>query len=34
MVLRGELARGDVALVEVEEGEIVVDAVKGGAREV
>jgi ATP-dependent Clp protease ATP-binding subunit ClpC len=33
MVLRGELARGDVALVEVEEGQIVVDAVKGGARE-
>jgi len=33
MVLRGELVRGDVALVEVEDGEIVVDAVKGGAAE-
>jgi ATP-dependent Clp protease ATP-binding subunit ClpC len=33
MVLRGELIRGDVALVEVEDGEIVVDAVKGGAVE-
>ena len=31
MLLRGELVRGDVALVEVDEGEIVVDAVKGGA---
>jgi ATP-dependent Clp protease ATP-binding subunit ClpC len=33
MVLRGELVRGDVALVEVEDGDIVVDAVKGGAPE-
>jgi ATP-dependent Clp protease ATP-binding subunit ClpC len=32
MMLRGELVRGDVALVEVEDGEIVVDAIKGGAR--
>jgi hypothetical protein len=31
MLLRGELVRGDVALVEVDEGEIVVDAVKGAA---
>ncbi len=33
MILRGELVRGDVALVEVEDGEIVVDVVKGGAAE-
>lgn len=30
MLLRGELGRGDVATVEVEDGEIVVDVVRGG----
>jgi hypothetical protein len=28
MVLRGELAKGDVATVEVEDGQIVVDVVR------
>ena len=28
MILKGELARGDVALVDVEEGRVLVDAVR------
>jgi ATP-dependent Clp protease ATP-binding subunit ClpC len=32
MILRGELARGDVAMVEVEDGKVVVDAVRPRAR--
>ena len=32
MILRGELERGDVALVDAEEGRVVVDSVRPGSK--